>query len=41
MNLSSDTFAALALLMFLTGVGIPIMAAFNGGLVHNPPRKTH
>lgn len=32
MNLSSDSFAALALLMFLTGVGIPIMAAFNGGL---------
>lgn len=32
MNLSTDTFAALALLMFLTGIGIPIMATFNGGL---------
>lgn len=32
MNLSSESFAALALLMFLTGVGIPIMATFNGGL---------
>ncbi len=32
MSLSSDSFAALALLMFLTGVGIPIMATFNGGL---------
>lgn len=32
MNLTSDTFAALAFLMFLTGVGIPIMATFNGGL---------
>ena len=32
MNLSGDSFAALALLMFLTGIGIPIMATFNGGL---------
>lgn len=32
MNLSSESFAALAALMFLTGVGIPIMATFNGGL---------
>ena len=32
MNLSSDSFAALAALMFLTGVGIPVMATFNGGL---------
>ena len=32
MSLSSDSFAALAFLMFLTGVGIPIMATFNGGL---------
>ncbi len=32
MNLSTDTFAALAFLMFLTGVGIPIMATLNGGL---------
>lgn len=32
MNLSSESFAALALLMFVTGVGIPIMATFNGGL---------
>jgi len=31
-NLSSESFTALALLMFLTGVGIPIMATFNGGL---------
>jgi len=31
-TLSSDSFAALALLMFLTGIGIPIMATFNGGL---------
>lgn len=29
MNLSTDTFTALAFLMFLTGVGIPIMAALN------------
>ncbi|MDY7099450.1 MAG: DMT family transporter [Pseudomonadota bacterium] len=32
MNLSGDSFAALALLMFLTGIGIPIMATLNGGL---------
>lgn len=32
MNLSTDTFAALAFLMFLTGVGIPIMAALNSWL---------
>ncbi|MEP3421027.1 MAG: DMT family transporter [Erythrobacter sp.] len=32
MNLSTDTFAALALLMFLSGIGIPIMATLNGGL---------
>ena len=32
MNLSTDTFAALALLMFLSGIGIPVMAALNSGL---------
>jgi len=31
-SLSTDSFAALAFLMFLTGVGIPIMATLNGGL---------
>ena len=32
MSLSTSSFAALALLMFLTGIGIPIMATFNSGL---------